>query len=99
MTTATDSADALRSFTLSPDDFDLVITDMTMPNMSGAAMSRRLLTVRPDLPIIMCTGFSATFDSEKAAALGVRAFLMKPVRREQLLETVRAALDGRTILA
>ncbi len=99
VTAATGSADALRTFTLSPDDFDLVITDMTMPHMSGAAMSRRLLTVRPDLPIIMCTGFSATFDSEQAAALGVRDFLMKPVRREQLLETVRAALDGRTILA
>ncbi|MBI5186420.1 MAG: response regulator [Nitrospinae bacterium] len=86
------SLEALEAFRAAPADFDLVITDQTMPNMAGDALARELLGVRPDIPIILCTGFSHAVTPEKAKALGIREFLMKPLLARELGEAIRRAL-------
>ena len=90
----TDSQEALGLFQREPDRFDLVLTDMTMPNLSGVQLTRALLDVRPDLPVVLCTGFSETVSEEEARAAGVRAYLMKPVVRSQLARAIRRALSA-----
>ena len=77
---------ALEAFRASPQSFDAVITDQTMPIMTGEELSRKLLEIRPDAPIILCSGFSHTMDKEKAERLGIRAFIMKPLLQEQLAQ-------------
>ena len=89
----TSSVDALRTFRLEPTRYDVVITDLTMPNLSGEAFARELLNLRPDLPVILCTGFSHTMTPEKAEALGIRAFLMKPLLRKELAFTLQKVLN------
>ncbi len=88
------SVKALHTFTAHPEAFDLVITDMTMPHMDGAELSQQLLAIRPNLPIIMYTGYSETCDDERAHAIGIRAYVMKPVERSKLIQVVREVLDG-----
>ncbi len=78
VTTRTSSLDALEAFRAAPGRYDVVITDQTMPNLSGEALARAILRIRPDLPILLCTGFSHTMTEEKARELGIRKFLMKP---------------------
>ncbi len=73
--------------------FDLVITDMTMPNMSGVELAVKLLRVYPDLPIILCTGFSNTISKARAKDIGIREFAMKPLIRKNMAELVRRVLD------
>jgi len=85
--------EALELFKNSPGRFDLVITDMTMPNMRGDRLARELLTIRPDIPIILCTGFSESISEEGAKALGVREFVMKPLLLKDLAQAIRRALD------
>jgi PAS domain S-box-containing protein len=85
--------EALKLFEARPNDFDLVITDMSMPNMTGEQLSRELMRIRPDIPIILCTGFSHIISEEKARKIGIRAFAMKPLIRKELAETVRRVLD------
>ncbi len=85
---------ALARFKEDPGAYDLVITDMTMPEMTGADLSGELLSIRPSLPIILCTGFSSLIDDKGARAMGIRAFLMKPILKHQLAHTVRKALEG-----
>jgi DNA-binding NarL/FixJ family response regulator len=63
-----------------------------MPNLTGDALARELLSIRPDLPIILCTGFSYTVTPEKATALGIRAFLMKPILSHELAQTIQRVL-------
>ncbi len=87
--------DALREFSERPDDFDAVITDMTMPQMTGEKLARELIRIRPEIPVIMCTGFSERIDDQKAKALGVKAFLMKPFTLSHLTKTLREVLDSR----
>lgn len=89
----TRAREALDVFQKRPDDFDLVITDQTLPLMTGESLARELLHLRPDLPIIICTGFSHTMNAEKARSLGIRAFLMKPIGLQSLARTVRRVLD------
>jgi len=89
----TSSIEALEAFRAQPDKFDLVITDMTMPNMTGDELARELMRIRPDLPIILCTGFSELIDEQKAKAMGIRAFVMKPVVMAEMAKAVRKALD------
>jgi signal transduction histidine kinase/ActR/RegA family two-component response regulator len=89
----TSSIEALETFSRSPVKFDLVITDMTMPNMTGKDLAMELLTLRPDVPIILCTGFSEQIDEEGAKAAGIKAFLMKPVLMNEVARTVRNVLD------
>ena len=61
-----------------PDEFDAVVTDMTMPNMTGVELARKVMEIRPEIPIILCTGYSDLINKEKAKELGIRGFLMKP---------------------
>lgn len=85
---------ALEMFQKNPDFFDLVITDMTMPDMTGADLTRRILAIRPDLPIILCTGFSELINAEKAKEMGIRDYVMKPVIKNNLAITIRKILDS-----
>jgi PAS domain S-box-containing protein len=94
VTISTGSLEALEIFRSRPHQFDLVITDMTMPNMTGLELSEELMKIRPDIPIILCTGFSELISEENADERGIRAFIMKPVIKEQLAQTIRQVLDN-----
>ena len=83
---------ALKMFQADPSRFDVVITDQTMPNLTGEKLASYLLAVRPDLPIILCTGFSHTMTQEKATQLGIRAFLTKPVLVQDLSMALQKVL-------
>jgi len=87
------SLEALRAFEADAVAFDLVITDMTMPNMTGEKLARQMLAIRPDIPIIICTGFSERIDAQRAAESGIKGFLMKPVVRSEMAKMVRQLLD------
>ncbi len=87
------SLEALAVFRSDPARFDLVITDMAMPQMAGDKLAGQLLSLRPDIPILICTGFSRTLSREKANALGIKGFLMKPVSMGELNEKIREILD------
>jgi len=91
--TCTDGVEGLEAFLADPPRFDLVITDQTMPHLTGIGLTPRLLAVRPDIPIILCTGFSHLLDREKVESLGVRRTLTKPVIARDLAQTVREVLD------
>ena len=93
VTSTIDCLDALASFEANPGEFDLVITDMTMPDMAGDAFAKKLIAIRPDIPVIICTGFSERMNAEKAKGMGVRGFLMKPVSWSEMSEMVRKVLD------
>jgi len=87
------TAAALKVFLKNPGGIDIIITDMAMPEMTGIQFARKLLSVRPDIPIILCTGFSEFVDAEKAKDIGIRKFLMKPVDRQTLATAIRNVLD------
>ncbi|PIE57894.1 MAG: hybrid sensor histidine kinase/response regulator [Desulfobulbus propionicus] len=89
------STDALKAFEVRPDKFDLVITDMTMPGMTGDKLAMKLLKIRPDLPIVICTGYSDKINSENAVSLGVKGFLQKPVLRKDMADMVRRCLEDK----
>ncbi|MFZ2631587.1 MAG: ATP-binding protein [Desulfosalsimonadaceae bacterium] len=91
---ASQSDEALQIFKDRPEAFDLVITDMTMPKMTGEVLAGEILKIRPDMPIILCTGFSERITREKAISLGFREFLMKPVKMKSLAESVHRVLSG-----
>ncbi len=93
VTTSTDGQKALEVFTRYPDEFDLVITDMTMPHMTGDRLARKLLDIKPEIPIILCTGFNEAITEEKALSMGIQKFVMKPVVKNELASTIRAVLD------
>ena len=88
----TDCLEALAIFKAQPDSFDLVITDQTMPHLTGGELAKELLAVRADIPIILCTGFSVNFTEELAKKTGIREYLMKPVIIEELTEKIRSVL-------
>jgi two-component system cell cycle sensor histidine kinase/response regulator CckA len=94
VTVETDSMKALERFREGPDRFDLVLTDMTMPHLTGADLAREFLRIRPDIPVILCTGYSEIITGDKAAKMGIRAFVTKPLGLRELAETVRRVLDG-----
>ncbi|MFH1350835.1 MAG: CHASE2 domain-containing protein [Pseudomonadota bacterium] len=84
---------ALEAFRENPGKFDLVITDMTMPLMTGEMLAKELMKIRPDIPIILCTGFSERITEKKAKAIGIREFVMKPLVMRDLAKTIRKILD------
>ncbi len=84
---------ALELFRDKPDNFDLVITDMTMPNLTGDKLAGELIKIRPEIPIILCTGFSETMSEAKAAYLGIKGFLLKPIVTKDLSQKIREVLD------
>jgi PAS domain S-box-containing protein len=93
--TKTSSLDALEAFKTQSDDYDLVITDQTMPHMAGVDLAREIMHISPEIPIILCTGFSEVISAEEAKALGIHEFLMKPFATRALAETIRRALDSK----
>jgi CheY-like chemotaxis protein len=92
--TKTSSMEALKVFQDQPDRFDLVITDQTMPHMTGADLAAKLMRIRPDIPVILCTGFSEVISAEEAKTLGIREFVMKPFTMRDIAEVTRQVLDG-----
>jgi len=92
VTTHTGSVAALEAFRGHPDEFDLVITDMTMPKMTGAELAPRLLEIRPDIPIILCTGFSEQIDEARVGTIGIRAYLAKPILKNEMAKVIRKTL-------
>lgn len=88
----TSSQEALKAFEKQPDLYDLVITDQTMPDLTGKELAARLLSIKTDLPIILCSGYSDLADENKVAELGIKQFLQKPVNSHQLLEAVSSLL-------
>ncbi|MCP4350763.1 MAG: response regulator [Desulfobacterales bacterium] len=93
VTGITDSIEALKVFAAFSEKFDLVITDTTMPGMSGVELSKELLRIRPGIPIIICTGYSEEISEEKAKAIGIRAFVMKPVFKSDLAAVIQKMLN------
>ena len=93
VTAETSSRDALNTFKSNPNSFDLVISDMTMPNMTGDQLAKELLSIKADIPIIICTGFSERINKEQAEAIGVNGFLMKPVVKSDMAQMIRKVLD------
>jgi PAS domain S-box-containing protein len=94
VTSRNSSVEAFNLFQTKPDSFDLVITDMTMPNMTGLQLAQKIIEIRPDIPIILCTGFSEQISEEIAKKTGIRGFLMKPVIRRNMAEMIRDLLKN-----
>ena len=92
VTARTSSIEALEAFQANPNKFDLVITDMTMPNMTGDILTQELLKIRPDIPVILCTGFSEKISNMKSAQIGVKKLLMKPLITNELAVAIRQVL-------
>ncbi|MFO7885627.1 MAG: PAS domain S-box protein, partial [Desulfobacteraceae bacterium] len=94
VTIQTGSVEALAVLTADPFAFDLIITDMNMPNLTGDQLTRKVLEIRPDIPVIICTGFSERMNKEKAEIIGIKGFLLKPVVIQDMAEMVRNVLDA-----
>ena len=89
----TDSREALETFRNSPDSFDLVITDQTMPGMTGMDLAKQILQIRPDMPIIICSGHSESLNDHSARQAGIREFMTKPILMQDLAGKIREVLD------
>jgi len=87
------SHNALEAWKGDPNGFDLIITDMAMPEMTGDQLAIEILSIKPDTPIIICTGFSERINSEQAENIGVKGFLMKPVMKSDMAKMIRKVLD------
>ncbi len=94
VTSGMSSVEALSLVRNDPTRFDLVITDQTMPEMTGTELAQEILAMRADMPIIMCTGFSYVVDADSARAAGIKAFAMKPLTKREIARTIRNVLDG-----
>ncbi len=88
-----DSIKALEDFKQHPDHYDLVITDQIMPNMTGSELAQKMIKIRPDIPVILCTGFSNVINREKALSLGIKEFLLKPFAIKKMAGIIRKVLD------
>lgn len=93
ITAKTDSLEALNLFRGAPDAFDVVITDQTMPHLTGKDLAVELMSIRPDVPIILCTGFSEQIDEAGARDMGIKAFVHKPIVMHQMAHVIREALE------
>jgi PAS domain S-box-containing protein len=91
----TSSVEALKAFEAQPNRFDLVITDMTMPHMTGVKLAKEVMRLRPQTPVILCSGFSDLITPEKAREMGIATMLMKPLSLAELAKTVRQILDDK----
>lgn len=93
ITAFTNSIEALEAFRATPDKFDMVITDMAMPKMSGDELAVELIKIRSDIPVLLCTGFSHTMTEKKAKLLGIKSFIMKPIVSSDFTKRIREELD------
>jgi PAS domain S-box-containing protein len=96
VTVVTDSSKAWEIFRDSPYSFDLLLTDQTMPAMPGTVLAGKILGIRPDMPVILCTGYSSVVDEGKAQEMGIRLLIMKPFDKKELARLIRKALDGQS---
>ncbi|NLA74981.1 MAG: response regulator, partial [Deltaproteobacteria bacterium] len=96
VTSGTDPVEACVLFESDPNRFDLVITDMTMPRMTGFDLTKKIKAIRPDIPVILCTGYSDLIDEQKAFEAGIEKYIMKPLALYNVAETVRMVLDKRS---
>jgi CheY-like chemotaxis protein len=96
VTALTDATDALKLFSRDPSQFNLVITDQSMPKLTGLHLARKLLKIRSDIPIILCTGHSDSVTPEKVRGTGIKEFLMKPLGNQELAWVVRRVLDTKS---
>jgi CheY-like chemotaxis protein len=94
VTSQISSVEALEVFRANSNKFDLVITDMAMPNMSGDKLSAELVKINPDIPVLLCTGYSEIMSEEKAFSMGIKGFLIKPIVLKDLSQKIREVLDG-----
>ncbi|NOY58003.1 MAG: response regulator [Calditrichaeota bacterium] len=90
----TSSIKALEKFRTHPEQFDLIITDQTLPEMTGKEMAKTMLKIRPDLPVVLCTGYSDTVTKDEAKEIGIREFVLKPISLREMPKIVRRVLDG-----
>ena len=90
---STDPSEALAMFEAAPNAYDLVITDMAMPHMTGDQLTTKILQIRPDMPIIVCTGYSEKLSETEAREIGIRSFVMKPLDKNDFAMMVRKVLD------
>ncbi len=93
VTAKTSSTETLETFRTQPDNFDLIISDMSMPDITGDNLAKELQQIRPEIPIILCTGYSERINDEKAKSIGVQALVMKPIVKNALAKTIRSVLD------
>ena len=91
--TRTSSIEALEAFKYRAKDYDLVITDQTMPNMTGLELAREILNLRPDMPIILCTGFSDAVSYDRLRDIGIGDFIMKPILKHDLIASISRLLS------
>jgi PAS domain S-box-containing protein len=89
----TDPLEALEFFRTNPYQIDLIISDMTMPHMTGDKLAQEILNIRPDMPIILCTGYSERMSEDRAQEIGIRKYIEKPIEKETLARSVREVLD------
>lgn len=88
ISTFSDPLQALQSFTAEPEQYDLLITDMTMPHMTGDRLAQEVLQIRPDFPVILCTGYSEKINKEKAGTIGIKKYIPKPLVMSKLVQSV-----------
>ena len=86
---------ALEAFQAAPESFDLLITDMTMPKMKGSLLAGKILAIRPDLPVLLCSGYLDDTTEQQALDIGIRKCLLKPVPNRSLLMLIRKILDDK----
>ena len=94
VTVHTSSLEALADFQNQPDRFDAVITDQTMPGMTGSDLAQQMLRIRPDLPVILCTGYSSIITEEQVLEMGIKGYAFKPLTKRMLSELLRKVLDA-----
>jgi CheY-like chemotaxis protein len=94
VTCRTSGLEALKVLKEEPGGFDLIITDQTMPKLTGLDLTKEILNIRPDIPVIMCTGFSAQVSPRTAGGLGVKRLLMKPLVVREVAKAIREVLDN-----
>jgi len=92
VTSRTRSMEALEVFTADPDQFDVIISDMTMPEMTGIQLARKMRAIRPDIPVIICTGFSDQIDKENSRQMGIQGYISKPVVQREFAQMIREVL-------
>ena len=96
-TTRKNSLEALATLRNEPYRFDLVITDQTMPSLTGYELARRILQIRPDLPIILCTGYSSMVSEDEAKAIGIKGFALKPLLKVEISRLIRKVLQNEKV--
>ena len=96
VTGKSDSLEALELFRKDPDAFNIVVTDMTMPNLSGVDLAQKMSIIKPGIPIVLCTGFNLKINQETAEENGISRLIMKPVTKGEIAEVLREVLDKKS---